>query len=186
MLGESEITVGGVRVTCAQALEACDILASSGACAIRSVLAARGNPLASCDYHAVYRPGLDAARAALERTGRPGGAGRHLAKHAFALAVRHEVAAAACRAFRKALSEVARDERYITAIARDVSALRRAPQSVPAPEAVITAFRVTGEESATDLDEAALHYRGIRVTGEESEADLAEAAAYIRAGRAAA
>lgn len=132
MLGDSVITIGGVRVTCAQALEACDILSSSGACAIRSVLAARGNPLADCDYHAVYRPGLQDARAALVATGRPGGAGRHLAKHAFTLAVLREVRAAACRAFRKALGEISQDERYATAIARDAMARGRQVAAIAA------------------------------------------------------
>jgi hypothetical protein len=122
-LGESVIVVGGVRVTCAQALQACEILAESGTCAIRQVLAARGHPLASCDYHAVYRPGLERARAELAATGRPGGAGRHLAKHAFALAVRRQVEDAACRELRRALGELRRDERYATAIAADAAAL---------------------------------------------------------------
>jgi len=136
LLGESVIALGGVRVTCAQALEAVEILSSSGTCAIRSVLAARGNPLAHCDYHAVYRPGLEAARAQLQPTGRPGGAGRHLAKHAFALAVRREVAAAACRELRRALREISSDERYATAIARDaVSADPRRQREASPPAA---------------------------------------------------
>jgi hypothetical protein len=127
-LGSREITVGGVRVSCAEALRACDVLAASGACAIPSVLSAAGSPLADCDYRAVYRPGLDKARRALEATGRPGGAGRHLAKHAFALAVRREVAGAAHEALEDVLREFTRDERYAVAIASDaVTAVRAYP-----------------------------------------------------------
>jgi hypothetical protein len=117
------ISVGGVTVTCEDAERACELLESSGTCAIRQVLAARKNPLASCDYHAVYAPGVESARAVLAATGRPGGAGRHLAKHAFCAAVRGEVTRAACRALHGALAAIAGDERYAVAIARDAVAL---------------------------------------------------------------
>jgi hypothetical protein len=167
-------------VTCAQALQACEILAESGACAIRQVLAARGHPLASCDYHAVYRPGLVRAREELAATGRPGGAGRHLAKHAFALAVRRQVADAACRELRRALGELGRDERYAAVIARDAAASRRTPQPLPVVQPIpVHGPRLTGEESEQELAEAALHMRGIKVTGEESEQELAEAALHM-------
>jgi hypothetical protein len=120
LLGRVTVRVGGTDVSCRDALAACGWLEASGASAIASVLAARGSPLAGCDYHSVYRPGLPAARDAL--AARPGGVGprgRHLAKHAFCAAVRAQVALAACTALRAALREVATDERYAAAIARD-------------------------------------------------------------------
>jgi hypothetical protein len=123
------VTVGGVTVTCAEAVRATEVLLSNGACAIRAVLKAAGSPLADCDYHAVYRPGLDQARRALDETGRPGGAGRHLAKHAFAAAVRRAVADQACQAIGDAMDAFASDERYAAAIARDALAI--APGRVP-------------------------------------------------------
>jgi hypothetical protein len=122
-LDRRTVTIGGITVTCAEALRACDVLLSNGACAIKAVLAAAGSPLAECDYHAVYRPGWAAAKAALDRTGRPGAAGRHLAKHAFAAAVRAQVTQAACDSVRDALDAFSRDERYAALIAQDANAL---------------------------------------------------------------
>jgi hypothetical protein len=119
----ARVEVGGVAVTCAEALRACEVLRASGGTAIQSVLAAAGSPLASCDYHAVYRPGLAAARRALEATGRPGGAGRRLARYAFERAVRQQVASMACRALRGALAAFSSDERYAVAVAGDAVAL---------------------------------------------------------------
>lgn len=126
------ITIGGVTVTCEQAIEACKILASNGACAIKAILAAAGNPLSECDYHAVYKPHLDLARQRLNPTGKPGGAGRHAAKLAFRVAVYREVAVAAHDAMEDALAAFTRDERYASAIAQDAHALaarRKAPVS---------------------------------------------------------
>lgn len=117
------VTVGGVTVTAAEALRACEVLLASRACAIRSVLLHAGSPLADCDYHAVYRPGMDAARAVLEETGRPGAAGRHLAKYAFAAAVHALVAQSVAGQLEAALEAFGRDERYASAIARDAFAL---------------------------------------------------------------
>lgn len=122
-MAQRTVKVGGITVTCEQALLACDVLLVNGACAIKAVLAAAGNPLAECDYHAVYRPGWEAAKAELAQTGRPGAAGRHLAKHAFAAAVRAQVAQAACDSVRDALDAFARDERYASAIAQDANVL---------------------------------------------------------------
>lgn len=136
MLPERRITVGGVTVTCTEALRATDVLLSNGACAIRAVLQAAGSPLAACDYHAVYKPGMERARRALEATGRPGGAGRHLAKHAFAAAVRAQVQEAACQAMADAIGEFSSDERYASAIARDAQAM---PHRVTARRPVLAA-----------------------------------------------
>lgn len=119
-MGEVRVRIGGVSVSCSDALAACEILEASGASAIRSVLAARRSPLAACDYHAVYQPGLARARGELaEKKGCIGPRGRHLAKHVFCQVVRESVRQAACTALRRALSEVATDDRYVTQIARD-------------------------------------------------------------------
>lgn len=126
LLDQLTVRVGGTDVSAADALAACAALESSGASAIRSVLQARGNPLAACDYHAVYQPGMDAARAALaEKKGCIGPRGRHLAKHVFCQVVREHVRQAACQALRRALHEVSTDDRYVTAIARDGHAAGR-------------------------------------------------------------
>lgn len=117
------VEVGGVTVTCAEALAACEVLLANGACAIKAILAAARSPLAACDYHAVYKPGWEAARDRLKATGRPGGAGRHSAKHAFADAVRELVARAASQSLEDALAAFSRDERYASAIATDAAAL---------------------------------------------------------------
>jgi hypothetical protein len=143
------VEVGGVTVSCAEALAACDVLASARTTAIRSVLAAAGHPLAACDYHAVYRPGLELARRQLGSAARPGAAGRPAARHAFALRVRQLVAAAACRALEQALEAIATDERYATAIARDGAALA-ARQGRPRASVV-----VRDSDSASCLDAAA-------------------------------
>lgn len=124
LVAASPVEIGGVTVSCADALRACEILRASRASAIRAVLAAAGSPLRDCDYRAVYRPGLPAARAALAATGGIGPAGRHLAKHAFELAVRSAVAAAACAALEEILQSFRADERYASAIAQDAVALQ--------------------------------------------------------------
>jgi hypothetical protein len=131
------VSVGGVTVTCGQALAAVAVLESSGASAIQAVLRAAGSPLAACDYHAVYRPGYERARQRLAVTGRSGARGRHVAKAAFGDAVRAAVAAAACDAFRRALGAIAADERYAMAIARDAVAVL-ARRGLPAASVLLS------------------------------------------------
>lgn len=119
------VTIGGVSVTCAQAEAAAAALEASRASAIRSVLAAAGSPLAGCDYHAVYQPGMGDARRELEATGGIGPRGRHLAKFAFARAVRTEIDAAFREEFSAAMAAFGTDERYAAAMAGDAAAHRQ-------------------------------------------------------------
>lgn len=136
-MDDAVFSVGGVTITGKEAFEAIGILEKSGTSAIRAPLAARGSPLARCDYHAVYAPGMDRARAELAPTGRAGTRGRHLAKQAFCEAVMEEMRKAACAALRGALAAISGDERYATAVARDASALA-ARRGWPRGAAVIT------------------------------------------------
>lgn len=129
-VSERLVTLGGVTCTCAQARQAVEFLEASGASAIRSVLAARGNPLGGCDYWAVCGPYLERARADLAlktEDGRRciGPKGRHLAKYAFGLAVRAALAAAARAEQAAAFAALATDERYAAAVAADAVQLRQ-------------------------------------------------------------
>jgi hypothetical protein len=127
------VVLGGVPVTCDEALRALAVLGSNRATAIRAVLAAAGSPLKDCDYWAVARPHLDCARAALPAPDETGPSGRrvhrHLAKDAFARAVRSAVArasaAAAADAVAAALEAMREDERYAAAMASDAVELHR-------------------------------------------------------------
>jgi hypothetical protein len=123
------VILGGVRVTCDEALAAVAVLKASRASAIRSVLAAAGSPLKDCDYWAVAGLHIDCARAALAPGSGIGPKGRHLAKDAFARSVACAVAAASklaaidgCRA---ALAAMREDERYAAAMAADAVELQR-------------------------------------------------------------
>src|SRR6266704_216784 len=78
-LAGRQVEVGGVRVTCAQAAAAAEILIASRTSAIAPVLRAAGHPLAGCDYFAAAGPYLARARAQ-PKTGRAGAAGRHVTK----------------------------------------------------------------------------------------------------------
>lgn len=88
------VSAGGVTVTAGQAAAALGLLAASGGVMVRQVLAAAGNPLAGCDYHAAGGP---YRRSVLLPPGGRGAAGRPAAKAAFmaALAAVLEQAAAA-------------------------------------------------------------------------------------------
>lgn len=119
------MTLGGVSVTCDEAACAVARLNATGASAIRSILSAAGNPLGRCDYWAVCRPYMDAARQALSPTGGIGPRGRHLAKHAFALAVHDALSRARQAELDAAVTALATDERYAAAIAADAVALRQ-------------------------------------------------------------
>lgn len=120
-----ELLLGGVPVTAAQAAEAIAVLSGNGSSAIASVLRAAANPLSCCDYWAVARPHLAAARAALPETHKAGTAGRHLAKHAFCHAVRSAIAALLDRELDAAFDAFRADERYAAAIAREAVAVQR-------------------------------------------------------------
>ncbi len=121
------MVLGGVPVTCDEALEALAVLGSNKATAIRAVLAAAGSPLKDCDYWAVARPHLDCARAALPPAEGHSVSGRrvhrHLAKDAFARSVRAAVTAASAEAaaagVRAAVAAMREDERYAAAMAAD-------------------------------------------------------------------
>lgn len=124
LVAQSPVDIGGITVSCSTALAACEILRTSQASAIASVLRAAGSPLADCDYHAVYRPGLAAARAELAPApGMRGPRGRHLAKRAFEHAVRGKVAETACRLLEDIIQSFRADERYASAIASDAVAM---------------------------------------------------------------
>jgi hypothetical protein len=123
-LAARQVEVGGVRVTCAQAAAAAEILIASRTSAIAPVLRAAGHPLACCDYFAAARPHLARARAQ-PKTGRAGAAGRHVTKWAFLAAVSAALSAARERELDSWRSALATDERYAAAIARDAVALRQ-------------------------------------------------------------
>lgn len=123
-LAARQVEVGGVRVTCAQAAAAAEILIASRTSAIAPVLRAAGHPLAGCDYFAAARPYLARARAQ-PKTGRAGAAGRHVTKHAFLAAVTVALSAAREHELAGWRSALATDERYAAAIARDAVAARQ-------------------------------------------------------------
>lgn len=112
------VTVGGVTVTCADAIRAGEILSRSRTSAIAPVLRAAGSPLASCDYFAAAAPYTGQARRA-PKTGRAGAAGRHVAKNAFLAALQAALASARDAETAEAMAAFAADERYATAMARD-------------------------------------------------------------------
>lgn len=118
------VEVGGVRVSCAQAAAAAEILIASRTSAIAPVLRAAGHPLAGCDYFAAAAPHLARARAQ-PKTGRAGAAGRHVTKWAFLAAVTAALSAARERELAGWRSALATDERYAAAIARDAVAVRQ-------------------------------------------------------------
>lgn len=125
-LATAAISVGGVTCTVSDACTAAAVLASSRSSAIRSLLTAAGNPLAGCDYWAVARPYLAAARSVLSPTHQRGCAGRHVAKTAFCEALCAAVEQARAAFWRSAMAAFSRDERYAAAIAEEaVSVLRR-------------------------------------------------------------
>jgi hypothetical protein len=117
------VTVGGARVTFAEALRAAEILRDSRTSAIAPVLRAAGSPLAACDYVAAAAPYLAAARAA-PKTGRAGAAGRHVTKNAFLEAVALALTAARAQELEDALGAFSSDERYAVAIARAATEAR--------------------------------------------------------------
>lgn len=116
-LAARPVTVGGARVTFAEALRAAEILRDSRTSAIAPVLRAAGSPLAGCDYFAAAAPHLAAARAA-PKTGRAGAAGRHVTKNAFLDAVALALAVAREEDLADALDAFTSDERYAVAVAR--------------------------------------------------------------------
>lgn len=122
-LAARSVTVGGLAVSFASALEAANILQASRTSAIQPVLRARGSLLASCDYFAAAAPYLAAARLA-PRTGRAGAAGRHVTKNAFIESVVMTLAVAREEELEAALAAFRADERYAVAIARDAVAVR--------------------------------------------------------------
>lgn len=122
-LAAREVTVGGTRVTFAEALRAAEILRDSRTSAIAPVLRSAGSPLASCDYFAAAAPHLAAARLA-PKTGRAGAAGRHVTKNAFIESVLLALAAAREREVAAALAAFGSDERYAVAIARAATEAR--------------------------------------------------------------
>jgi hypothetical protein len=123
-LAARQVEVGGVRVSCAQAVAAAEILIASRTSAIAPVLRAAGHPLAGCDYFAAAAPHLARARAQ-PKTGRAGAAGRHVTKHAFLAALTVALSAARERELAGWRSALATDERYAAAIARDAVAARQ-------------------------------------------------------------
>lgn len=118
------VEVGGVRVTCAQAVEAAEILARSRTSAIQPVLRASGHPLAACDYFAAAAPWIEQARAE-PKTGRAGAAGRHVTKWAFLTAITVALSQARAAELAGWNEALATDERYAAAIARDAVAVRQ-------------------------------------------------------------
>lgn len=122
-LAVREVTVGGVRVTFADALRAAEILRDSRTSAIAPVLRSAGSPLAFCDYFAAAAPHLAAARLA-PKTGRAGAAGRHVTKNAFLEAIAMACALAREQDVADALAAFGSDERYAVAIARAATEAR--------------------------------------------------------------
>jgi hypothetical protein len=122
-LAARTVTVGGTRVTYAEALRAAEILRDSKTSAIAPVLRAAGSPLAGCDYFGAAAPYLAAARAA-PKTGRAGAAGRHVTKNAFIESVTAALAAARARELAAALEAFGSDERYAVTIARAATEAR--------------------------------------------------------------
>jgi hypothetical protein len=122
-LATREVTVGGARVTFAEALRAAEILRDSRTSAIAPVLRSAGSPLASCDYFGAAAPYLAAARLA-PKTGRSGAAGRHVTKNAFLQAVAMACALAREQDVADALAAFGSDERYAVAIARAATEAR--------------------------------------------------------------
>jgi hypothetical protein len=118
------IEVGGVAVTCGQAVMAAEILLRSRTSAIAPVLRAAGHPLAACDYFAVAAPWLARARSQ-PKTGRAGAAGRHVTKWAFLAAVTALLRTAREEELAGWRAALATDERYAVAIARDAVAVRQ-------------------------------------------------------------
>jgi hypothetical protein len=117
------VRIGGVSVTCADAVTAAEILQASRTSAIAPVLRAAGSLLAPCDYFAAAAPYLAAARSE-PKTGRAGAAGRHVTKNAFLAAVTAAVLDAREAELSAVLSEFATDERYVTAMAREAVVIR--------------------------------------------------------------
>lgn len=122
-LAARRVTVGGVPVSFAEALQAAEILRDSRTSAIQPVLRAAGNPLAACDYFAAAAPYLVAARAA-PKTGRAGAAGRHVTKNAFLEAIAMACSLAREQEVADALAAFSSDERYAVAIARAATETR--------------------------------------------------------------
>jgi hypothetical protein len=122
-LAAREVTVGGTRVTFAEALRGAEILRDSRTSAIAPVLRAAGSPLASCDYFAAAAPYLAAARLA-PKTGRAGAAGRHVTKNAFIESVVMACLLAREQEMADALAAFGSDERYAVAIARAATEAR--------------------------------------------------------------
>jgi hypothetical protein len=117
------VTVGGARVTFAEALRAAEILRDSRTSAIAPVLRAAGSPLAACDYFAAAAPYLAAALTA-PKTGRAGAAGRHVTKNAFLDAIALALTLAREQDVAEAVAAFGDDERYAVAIARDATGAR--------------------------------------------------------------
>jgi hypothetical protein len=122
-LAARAVTVGGTRVTFAEALRAAEILRDSRTSAIAPVLRSAGSPLASCDYFAAAAPYLAAAKAA-PKTGRAGAAGRHVTKNAFLEAIALACVLAREQDVADALAAFGSDERYAVAIARAATEAR--------------------------------------------------------------
>lgn len=129
------VTIGGVTVIAADAAAALRVLQAAGGIMVRQALAAAGNPLASCDYHAAALPYMTepylAACSADGEWGR-GAAGRPVTRLAFMAALRAALRAAEqaepARAFAADLAAADRafssDSGYAEAMAKAAVALR--------------------------------------------------------------
>jgi hypothetical protein len=137
-LAASPVSIGGITVTCAQAVFAAGVLAGSRTSAIAPVLKGAASPLAACDYFAAAAPYLAAARSA-PRTGRSGAAGRHVTKNAFTAAIADALESVIRAELLGGVRALGTDERYAVAIATEAVAVRERAHAAGVRAAVRTA-----------------------------------------------
>jgi len=150
------VTVGGVTVTCAEAIEALDVLASSRTSAIAPVLRAAGSPLAECNYFGAAAPWVSWAKS-MPKTGRAGAAGRHVTKDAFCRAVTEALDEAGSARVASAMRCMRADERYAAQIAADAVEVRKKEHAAGIKKAVegevahaVAQCALTGEPCALE------------------------------------
>lgn len=137
-LATSPVVIGGITVTCAQAVLAAQVLAESRTSAIAPVLKGALSPLAVCDYFAAAAPHLAAARSA-PRTGRSGAAGRHVTKNAFLAAIADALEGVVRAELMGGVRALGTDERYAAAIAAEAVAVRERAHAAGVRSAVRSA-----------------------------------------------